>query len=185
MAKFGKENSEFDPFQAGNRAFGDLDKVLTDLDKGPAASSAPAPEAKPQRHHPKSKPKAAPPPREMQRTGRSEARQNLQQPGAPEVITKRVKTSAEEAKRLDHAAMRLGAALGVRIDFSKITRALWEVYLRHEEDILRNVPDDLSWGRPSNNDAVGLAELDEQIADLLNDGLMVASRRPRSSRSGD
>jgi hypothetical protein len=185
MAKFGKGSSEFDPFQAGNRAFGDLDKVLTDLDNGPKVSP-PIPEVKPKKQQSKSRqPKAVATSREVPRAGRLEARRSGQQSSASEIITKRVKTSMEEAKRLDHAAMRLGAVLGVRVDFSKITRALWEVYLRHEEDILRNVPGDISWDRPSNSDAVGLAELDEQIADLLNDGLMVASRRPRNTRSGD
>ena len=97
-------------------------------------------------------------------------------------ITKRFKTTRREAAELDAASIQLGAALGVSVDFSKVTRALWDIYLRHQEDILRNVPDDETWERPANNDAVGLAALDERLADLINDGLMVACRRPKNSR---
>lgn len=97
-------------------------------------------------------------------------------------ITKRFKTTRQEAAEVETAAVRLGAALGVSVDFSKLTRALWDVYMRHQEDILRNVPDDAAWERPANNDAAGLAELDERLADLINDGLMIACRRPKNVR---
>lgn len=97
-------------------------------------------------------------------------------------ITKRFKTTRQEGQEIEAAAMHLGSALGVSVDFSKLTRALWDVYLRHQDDILRNVPEGESWQRPANNDAAGLAELDERIANLINDGLMVACRRPTNSR---
>ena len=96
--------------------------------------------------------------------------------------TKRFKTTKQEGLELDAAAVKLGAALGVSVDFSKVTRALWDVYLRHQEDILRNVPDGVLWERPANNDAAGLAELDERLADLINEGFMVACRRPPNRR---
>lgn len=96
--------------------------------------------------------------------------------------TKRFKTTKQEGLQLDAAAVQLGAALGVSVDFSKVTRALWDVYLRHQEDILRNVPEGELWERPANNDAAGLAELDQRLADLINEGLMVACRRPQNSR---
>lgn len=96
--------------------------------------------------------------------------------------TKRFKTTKREGLDLDAAAVKLGAALGVSVDFSKVTRALWDVYLRHQEDILRNVPEGELWERPANNDAAGLAELDQRLADLINEGLMVACRRPQNNR---
>lgn len=96
--------------------------------------------------------------------------------------TKRFKTTKQEGLELDAAAVKLGAALGVSVDFSKVTRALWDVYLRHQEDILRNVPEGELWERPANNDAAGLAELDQRLADLINEGLMVACRRPQNNR---
>lgn len=97
-------------------------------------------------------------------------------------ITKRFKTTRQEGMEIESAAMHLSAALGVSVDFSKVTRALWDVYIRHQEDILRNVPEGEIWERPANNDAAGLAELDQRIADLINEGLMVACRRPNNSR---
>jgi len=92
--------------------------------------------------------------------------------------TKRFKTTRDEALKVEAAAARLGGQLGLSMDFSKVTRALWDVYLRHEEDILRNIPAGEYWKRPSNSDALGLAELDERVADLINEGFMVASKRP-------
>jgi len=78
----------------------------------------------------------------------------------------------------------LAGALEISVDFSKITRALWEVYLKHEPDILRNVETvGEDWSRPSNQDAAKLAALDTQLAGLINDGFMVACRRPSSSSS--
>ncbi len=96
--------------------------------------------------------------------------------------TKRFKTTRDEAQKVEAAAARLGGHLGLSMDFSKLTRALWDVYLRHEDDILRNIPAGEYWKRPSNSDAVGLAELDERVADLVNEGLMIASRRPPNKR---
>lgn len=113
--------------------------------------------------------------------GRTEPPKALKPPESSALaMVKRFKTSREEARQLDMAAVRLGARLGVRLDFSKLTRALWDAYLRHEDDILRNVPDDEIWERPSNGDAVGLADLDKRLSDLVNDGFMIASRRPRN-----
>lgn len=96
-------------------------------------------------------------------------------------VTKRFKTTREEAQRLDQAALRLAATLNTSVDMSKITRALWEVYLQHEEEILRSAPNATTRERPANNDAVGLAEFDEQLATIIGDGLLIASMR--SARS--
>lgn len=84
---------------------------------------------------------------------------------------------------MEQAALRLAAKLGVKVDFSKITRALWQVYLKHEEDVLRNATNGMTRQRPANDDAIGLAELDEQLARLVNDGLIVAGRRAMSRQS--
>ena len=92
---------------------------------------------------------------------------------------KRFKTTRMEASQLDQAILKLSSKLGVTIDFSKMTRALWSVYLQHEEDILRNIPEGESWQRPANNDPIGMAEFDQNLSDLVNEGFMVASRRPR------
>jgi hypothetical protein len=96
--------------------------------------------------------------------------------------TKRFLTTRDESVQLDSAIARFGARIGIPVDFSKVTRALWEVYLRHEEDILRNVPSGESWIRPANNDAAGLAEMEGRLSTLIEEGLLVASMRPRNRR---
>lgn len=186
MAKIGKKQPEYDPFSAEKKSFDALGDALSGLD------------AKPPRKKPSSKPKVPAAHREEERLQPSQGEKQkgiaageLESQAKPKAAsqtldrTKRLKTTAEEALRWERSAMRLGAALGARVDFSKLTRALWEVYLRHEEDILKNVPEDGNWQRPSNSDAVGLAELDEQLADLLNEGLMIASRRPKNTRRSE
>lgn len=103
---------------------------------------------------------------------------------SPNLLTmKRFKVSGEESHEMEQAALRLAAKLGVKVDFSKITRALWQVYLKHEEDVLRNATNGMTRQRPANDDAIGLAELDEQLARLVNDGLIVAGRRAMSRQS--
>lgn len=94
--------------------------------------------------------------------------------------TKRFKTTQSEALKHDQAALRLGARLGISVDFSKLTRALWEIYLQNEDDILKQLQGVGGWKRPANNDPVGLAELDERLAEAIGEGLMVASMRPKN-----
>lgn len=98
---------------------------------------------------------------------------------SPNLLTmKRFKVSGEESHEMEQAALRLAAKLGVKVDFSKITRALWQVYLKHEEDVLRNATNGMTRQRPANDDAVGLAELDDQLSQIVGEGFRVASRRP-------
>ena len=192
MAKIGKK-VDVDPFAAGKRAFGALDEALGALDGEVPAEveprSAPTTRVPPPTPESKKVERSA-----AKRPARAlvESKREVAKPKAPSAPAKAEKRARrflatdEEMRTRQSAAMRVGAATGARVDFSKMTRALWEVYLRHEEDILRNIPEgDGGWERPSNSDTVGLAELDERIATLLNDGLMVASRRPRNARNGE
>lgn len=158
MAKFGKDikdqSGTYDPFTA-------VGESLKGLREPPSSAevSTPRPKPKPERPTP-------PPP--------SDSKVSFP-------VTKRLKTTAEDAAAADAAAVRLGAEMGVAVDFSKITRALWEVYLRHEEDILRNVPKGELIARPSNQDRVELATLDQRLSDVISEGLIVASRRTTST----
>ncbi len=193
MVKIGKDKLDIDPFAAGNKAFGALDDVLDALG-GDAESAAPA--SKPERadNAPKTPSKQASSNKPVRRKKVEAASQEVgesKSTSAQSDVSMGVKrprrflSTDEEMASWQRAAMRLGASTGARIDFSKMTRALWEIYLRHEDDVIRNVPDGAHWKRPSNADTVGLAELDEQLADLLNEGLMVASRRPRNVRRSE
>ena len=192
MAKTGKSGPAYDPFNGGNRAFPDLDKVLGDLDEAPSASSSePAQKER--------KPRLPAAPRSSKKTSRADSTKTMRTEakttsdgggGAParpgrtdsNKATKRFLTTRDEATRYEKAAIRLGAELGIRVDFSKLTRALWECYLKHETDILRSVPEGEEWRRPGNNDGVGLAELDEQITELVNEGFLLAGRRLRQAK---
>lgn len=207
MAKLGpQEQGGYDPFNAISDSLADL---ATDPEPGAEQQRTPpqAPD-KPKTSRPKQATMPAPSPAATEPAARTtiadpppQARSSravrLPSPvevpverAAPKTVssssalqtTKRFKTTKQEGLQLDAAAVQLGAALGVSVDFSKVTRALWDVYLRHQEDILRNVPEGELWERPANNDAAGLAELDQRIADLINDGFMVACRRRQNNR---
>ncbi len=188
MAKFGK------PEQGGYDPFNSISDSLSALQEPPQEVVEAEPERQEAPPPPASKPEPAPAPRpepmvEVRESGGGvPVGQGINTPtgtvSAASALktTKRFKTTREEALRLDQSVLRLAERLGVYTDVSKITRALWEAYLRHEDDILRNIPSDNSLVRPANNDAVGMAEFDEKLADLISDGFMVASMRPRNSR---
>jgi|GEM_PF-3213210 len=190
MAKTGKSGPAYDPFNASNQAFPDLDKALGALDETPeepAKTTAPRNDqaAKTAARRPEKAPPATKKKVESKKK-RSVASGGGEEPKArrldPTKTTKRFLTTREEAARFEKAAMRLGAELGISVDFSKLTRALWECYLKHETDVVRNVTQEEEWRRPANSDGVGLAELDEQLTELVNEGLLIAGRRPQQPR---
>lgn len=171
MAKFGEQTKGYDPF--------------ADISSSLSALTEPAPPLPSQEVKPTIK--EAPRVRQqvtIEKSGGGEPVKKVEQaapkPVSHEVVlrvTKRFKTTKEEAVRLDQAAFKLSATLGIGVDMSKITRALWEVYLQHEEEILRSMPENMPSKRPANYDAVGLAELDEKLAELVGEGLMMACMR--------
>lgn len=172
MAKFGDETKGYDPFK--------------DISSSLSALAAPAPqqelieEVKPQIEAPRKI--RQPLDRKsggVQATNRDQAKPKTVSSAVALRVTKRFKTTKEEGVRLDQASLKLSATLGISVDMSKISRALWEVYLQHEEEILRSMPNDMPNKRPANYDAVGLAELDEMLAELIGEGLMMACMRSR------
>lgn len=193
MAKFGgKEDSGYDPFNqissslsalketpAINQPTPDPDPEPENEVPPPAASSRERPVERVQ------EPKPSPVSRPQIGSSGGGVRGRVQQPQpsvSPEIAlgaVKRFKTTHEEGLRINQAALKLAAHLGTSVDMSKITRALWDVYLRHEDEILRSIDPGQPTRRPANNDAVGLAELDEYLADLISEGLMMASMRQR------
>lgn len=196
MAKLGPpESGQFSPFAQMSQGIAALTQPASaPVEKpqqppaavgGSKAPQAPRPAlAQPERRAevremPRPAPRVqAPPVVEPKPTPQPEAQEVTAAVTASLLTMKRFKVSTEESAEMEQASLRLAAKLGVKIDFSKITRALWQVYLRHEEDILRNSAVGMTRGRPANDDTVGLAELDEQLAQIVSDGFMVASRRP-------
>lgn len=72
--------------------------------------------------------------------------QSAPSPAGPK-RSKKVLTTADEFARPEQYAVKIGAQLGVSLDFSNVTRALWEIYVRYEEDILRSIPEGTAWYR--------------------------------------
>lgn len=196
MAKVGKPDGGHDPFNAGDKAFSALNDALGALDAPQVIKNSSKPKVV--------RPKATPPRVTAEPSRQPDHEERAQQPksrptqrpggggeGTPlleiedkaapvQALPKRSKkvlATIEEFSRYERSALNLGAQLGVSLDFSKVTRALWEIYVRYEKDVLRNIPEATAWHRPSNNDVVGMAELDERLADLLADGLIFASRQ--------
>lgn len=192
MAKFGEKKDEYSPFS-------DISSTL-------AALSEPVPESKPESKGSLdaansegqplklSRAESNPPKRgqhDAENSGGGQTAaldrvrpESTHQPkvSAASALTtvKRFKTTRAEAIRIDRATVNLAAQLGVRMDTSKLTRALWEIYLTHEQEILRSVQhaEGLT-ERPPNTDAVALAEFDEKLAELIGEGLMMACMRSR------
>ncbi len=198
MAKFGTQNPEYDPF-------GQISGTLAELDN---ESGGGAVQAQPPTPEPEIEPQEAlvseprqTLPREMSQARQVEvkrpessgagqgeirpAEKTAPKEGSPSAlkVIRRFKTTKEEAIKIDRATVNLAAQLGIRMDTSKLTRALWEIYLTHEQEILRSVQHVEGLDeRPSNRDAIALAEFDEKLAKLIGEGLMVACMRSRRNQ---
>lgn len=205
MAKVGKKQPPVDPFKVGGKAFKGIDDALSGLDgaeDGAAAEPeresavesrpAAAPQAETAEQPRRSAPATRPPPAKPRPAPAPSAEETQDSGGGGEgralgahlgpKKAKRFLATMDELRRFDRAAVRLSAQLGIKVDFSKLSRALWEVYLRNEDDILRNVPEDETWEMPPTADQLGQAKLEEKLVGVLNTGLLAASHRPRSAR---
>lgn len=198
MAKFGEKKDEYSPFNDISSTLASLNDPVPENDVDPAVSDAKETEqirpSNPSRvGHPEQiepKPTRQRPPMPEDSSGavpRSTERvvpavASKQRVSSASALTsvKRFKTTKDEALRIDRATLNLAAQLGIRMDASKLTRALWEIYLTHEQEILRSVQHaEGITERPPNTDAVALAEFDEQLAELIGEGLMMACMRSR------
>lgn len=77
--------------------------------------------------------------------------------------TKRFKLTQSEEIEIDEATQRLASALRKKINFSHVSRCLWQLYLRNEEAILDRVRRNVSAPRPHNADSKALAQFEEQL----------------------
>lgn len=187
MAKFGETTVEYDPFNAISDTLKALNEPVPEPsppDPKPVPQKQPAPESRNQRHH------EAKPARQsvVEESGGGGKEAPDHKPTARKmnsslalVVNKRFKTTHDESKNIDQATIRLSSQLGIRLEMSKITRALWEVYIKHEDDILRSMSTGGPTERPSNTDPVALAEFDEQLAEMIAEGLRLSGMRSRRS----
>jgi len=184
MAKFGESTVEYDPFNAISDTLKALNEPLPEP-TAPEPNPAPKKEAPPassDRRHREAKPVRKTVDKESG-GGAQEVRDH--QPTTKMssslalVVNKRFKTTHDESKNIDQATIRLSSQLGIRLEMSKITRALWEVYIKHEDDILRSMSTGGPTERPSNTDPVALAEFDEQLAEMIAEGLRLSGMRSR------
>lgn len=81
--------------------------------------------------------------------------------------TKRFKLTQSEEIEIDEAIQRLSSSLRLKINFSHVSRCLWQLYLRNEEAILAGVRRTVNAPRPHNADAKALALFEEQLLQAI------------------
>jgi hypothetical protein len=89
-------------------------------------------------------------------------------------------TTPTEKLELDRLAARVSGALGVSVKSSQLIRACLVLLLRAEQEIIRRAERQPVAKRPSNTEAVALAEFDHLLAEVLSQGFRDAGPlRPR------
>lgn len=76
-------------------------------------------------------------------------------------------TTPREKLELDRLAAHVSGALGVSVKSSQLIRACLVLLLRAENEVIRRAERQPRVKRPSNTEAVALAEFDQLLADLL------------------
>jgi hypothetical protein len=76
-------------------------------------------------------------------------------------------TTPREKLELDRLAARVSGALGTSVKSSQIIRACLNLVLRAEHEVIRRAERQPPLKRPSNAEAVALAEFDQTLAELL------------------
>ena len=196
MAKVGKSSTSFDPFKKGrsDKTYEALSEAIGDLGSGGGGEAG---AHEPREQTPDVEPPSPPTPRpEPPRSKESrEARwpadppEPLEQrapaaskaPGSGQSrYSKRFQSTRAEAAEYDMSLVRLSSAVQTRVDFSKLTRVLWQVYRRHEDDILRAADGVQLPRKAQRGNAVDAAAFEEKLARVIHRGLMAASRRPQN-----
>lgn len=77
-------------------------------------------------------------------------------------------TTPTEKLELDRLAARVSGALGVSVKSSQLIRACLVLLLRAENQIIRRAEGYPPFKRPSNTEAVALAEFDQLLAEILS-----------------
>lgn len=90
---------------------------------------------------------------------------------------KRLLVSIEEEQTMDELASKLGIAVGTKVQFSQVTRAMWALLL-DVEDVMGSVRAP-SLKRPSNGNTADLAEFESELSAYLLDLFHAVKQGPR------
>jgi hypothetical protein len=90
---------------------------------------------------------------------------------------KRLLVSIEEEQTMDELASKLGMAVGTKVQFSQVTRAMWALLLDVEE-VMDGVRAP-SLKRPSNGNTADLAEFESELSAYLLDLFHAVKQGPR------
>lgn len=92
--------------------------------------------------------------------------------------TKRFKVSDAEELDIDRAVSRLAGAIRTKVNFSHVSRVLWQLYLAHEDEILDRVRKHCQkLSRPHNGDAQALAAFEEELVHAITQAVVNAPQR--------
>jgi hypothetical protein len=86
--------------------------------------------------------------------------------------TKRFKVSDAEEMDIDRAVSRLAGALRTKVNFSHVSRCLWQLYLAHEDEILDRVRRHCQLARPHNADAQALAAFEDELVQAITKAIV-------------
>ena len=79
----------------------------------------------------------------------------------------KARVSRSEAEEMERLTRTLSSYLGVKVNGSEVTRALWTLAIRSQEEFAAVIDRRGNLERPSNGDPLGMAQFEDVIADLL------------------
>lgn len=167
-----------------------VDDVLGDDSPFLRTLAAQAAQPKPQRPpepEPKARTQTEQPIEEVKASSRTPARTHRPSAPAKRAIVakrpaangkaKRLLVSIEEEQTMDELASKLGMAVGTKVQFSQVTRAMWALLL-DVEDVMDGVRAP-SLKRPSNGNTADLAEFESELSTYLLDLFHAVKQGPR------
>ena len=79
----------------------------------------------------------------------------------------KARVSRSEAEDMERLTRTLSSYLGVKVNGSEVTRALWTLAIRSQEEFAAVIDRRDRLERPSTGDPLGMAQFEDVIADLL------------------
>ena len=87
----------------------------------------------------------------------------------------KTRVSRSEAEEMERLTRTLSSYLGTKVNGSEVTRALWSLAIRSQEEFAAVIDRQDRLERPSTGDPLGMAQFEDAIADLL----LLAMKRTR------